>query len=355
MNQAQRVRWLAGLGACLLVAVSAVAAFSQRGPGKPLESDEGYGNNLSNPVVFAEGIGLLGLPVTNEGVADYLATGFRPTAAEMIEVDALPFDAFVDPPRCVTVDGVNVCAYPQQTESTWQAQWIDALEELELPVLAEVDWSDNLVRQSWTTRSVVRVEVVLNAPPDFPEQFPALEGYETVYLLGQGQTELQGATGAIAEYPPTIYSVCPRLTIEKIDGEGGEALYTVHDYKIADNFGVDGPGGYSAEVNVAGKLIYGFNWMLRNDSVPAAEDQEGWYRITFSLEDEVEYTIGDEPYTVECNTLLTSLNIDDVEGDNILYAPQLDPSGASTSIDIYIFPNRKGGNRDNNPAKGKNK
>ena len=41
----------------------------------------------------------------------------------------------------------------------------------------------------------------------------------------------------------------------------------------------DGPGYYSAEINVKGKVIYGMLWDLKK-----AGDGPGTYRITFSFD-----------------------------------------------------------------------
>jgi len=43
----------------------------------------------------------------------------------------------------------------------------------------------------------------------------------------------------------------------------------------------DGPGFYNAEVNVKGKVIYGYTWNVRKDNEDA-----GYYRITFSFDNE---------------------------------------------------------------------
>ena len=61
-----------------------------------------------------------------------------------------------------------------------------------------------------------------------------------------------------------------------------------------------GPGYYSAEINVAGKLVYGYNWFLRNLAIP---DKTGWYLISFYLEPAV--TIGTQ--SVNNGVTLTSV------------------------------------------------
>jgi hypothetical protein len=41
----------------------------------------------------------------------------------------------------------------------------------------------------------------------------------------------------------------------------------------------DGRGYYNAEINVQGKIVYGYNWSVRSPNQGA-----GYYRITFSLD-----------------------------------------------------------------------
>jgi hypothetical protein len=56
--------------------------------------------------------------------------------------------------------------------------------------------------------------------------------------------------------------------------------------------GGDGPGYYSAEINVKGKVIYGYTWNVRrlHDDTPVPPDTSpnaaGDYRITFSFDAE---------------------------------------------------------------------
>ena len=45
----------------------------------------------------------------------------------------------------------------------------------------------------------------------------------------------------------------------------------------------DGPGSYGAELNVGGKIVYGFVW--RTTDLTAGE-----YRLTFSLDNDAEFT-----------------------------------------------------------------
>ncbi|HEX5818118.1 MAG TPA: hypothetical protein VFY20_04525, partial [Gemmatimonadales bacterium] len=87
--------------------------------------------------------------------------------------------------------------------------------------------------------------------------------------------------------PPTIFSATARLTIQKLESQGGAVACTYFDGSTADKFGNDGPGFYGAEVNVSGKVMYGYNWML-NRTLPtscAGQDKAGWWRLTFWVDD----------------------------------------------------------------------
>ena len=213
------------------------------------ESTTEGGNNLSWPVVFAEGIGMSGAKVTAENeLPDYLGTGLRPTEAEGIVVDELPFfheDKVPD----------NGIYHEQQGENVWQASWADGVP---LGVRSvEASWGDNLTHQTWDTHNMIRVEVVLS-DLDIGE----LPGYVMTYLSGQGPTEMQGTDGTIDDFVPTVYAVTPRLVVSKLDAEGNEIIETVLDQAIWDGSG-EGPGVFSAEVNVAGKVIYVYNFFIR--------------------------------------------------------------------------------------------
>jgi len=314
--------------ACLLLALclSTSLAFAKKPAPEPTET---YGNNLSLPVVFAEGIGILGLP-SAEGA------GLRGT----------PTPYLVEP---FIYDGTTY--YLQQTQNTWQAEWMNGSPNGEV---VRCDWSDNIVRQTWTETSVIRVEMVL-----FKDLVESLTGYEMSYLYGEGIEEVWGTTGFT--YPSslaTVYSINARLTIDKLDGPAGNVVGTLYDSAIYDRFGVDGPtNAYSAEINVPGKVIYGFNWDLNKFDMASIglpnEPKSGWYRLTFSLDPNANYSILDETglprsFNIPCNTIFGSLDAGDLFGTTVpevvLYQPEL-PSAQVTTLEILINPAKGGGKK----------
>lgn len=232
------------------------------------------GNNLSVPVVFAEGYGITGVPIAT---GDLSSTGLRtPSGATYA---TLP-DSFISS----TAPTVNLSngntGYCQQTEHSWMAQWSTGATS------AVADWGDNLNSQTFTANSIIRVETTLLAPT-------SMVGYN-MYLFGTGtrKDELQCTDFTNATFTQTVYSVAPRLRIWKVSGNGVVPASTeipLIDLPVAAAFGQDGPGYYRAEINVGGKLIYGYNWFLRNLNIA---DKTGWYLISFYLEPTV--TIGTE-------------------------------------------------------------
>jgi hypothetical protein len=96
---------------------------------------------------------------------------------------------------------------------------------------------------------------------------------------------MQGADGTTALFTPTIYSVMPRMIIEKLDDTSREPVYTAFDGAVHQGFGLDGPGAFNAEVNVGGKLVYGYNLNIQQVAVPSDLHKYGWWRFTFVLDD----------------------------------------------------------------------
>lgn len=281
--------------------------------------DDSYGNNLAVPAIFAEGHGMTGLLFSDD-------SGLRPRPEEQLSV----FPYF-DPLHTFLLDGVT--HFPQGTPSTWCAKVDTGSPEGEHVV---INWSDNLLNTKWTPKSVVRVENVMYANRPEP-----MNAFTMHYLTGTGTTESWGADGTT--YPSTyrtIYSNTARLKIEKITRPGGEVLPNPASFNgaVYEKYGVDGPGGYTAEVNVSGNLIYGYNWKL--NSLPGTQNEKlGWWRLTFTLDTEARYVLDGQGYYVLCNTSIDSLDPIDLAGR--FFVPTLVSSSTSV-LEIEIVKSRQG-------------
>lgn len=278
-----------------------------------------YGNCLSMPVVFAEGHGL-----TGEDPVHF--SGLRGTPG---------VEYFVEPYDATLIDGYPVYRNPSVNE--WQASWSDGLTwGGEVP--CELDWADNMTRQTWNERSQVRVEAVLFAAVD-PILHP-LTGYNMYSLGGTQLSEVfvTNTTKYLATLA-TVYSNVARLKIQKLDAQGGVPVVELYNSACYDGYFVDGPSdAFTAEVNMGGKCIYGFNWNMKE--VPLA-NKVGWYRLTLTFDAEAIYTDYDGVnHMYPRNTIMTSLNPADLYGYNdpevVLYQPTLSADGYTSTLDIYI-------------------
>jgi len=200
-----------------------------------------------------------------------------------------------------------------------------------------IDWGDNLESVDWYTRSQVRTEIVLFQDLTETEQ---MTEYAMRHTSGWGIDEVHGLEFNLTEGIPqlgpgtraTVYSHCARLTIQKllvdrsdssladliwVPGEGWtepaedpenpglpypDDLVNPPIFNDTVYQGGDGPGYYSAEINVKGRIIYGYTWNVRklNDTINGGE-AAGDYRITFSFDE----TCGTDPETslpVQLNT-----------------------------------------------------
>ena len=238
---------------------------------------EGVGSNLSVPVIFAEGVGLTGQPVTTE-------TGLRPGATEtIIGTPAADGSAtFWDAGNVADCPVGAPVYYCQHGPNTWRAEWQDG--SAGAPVPAQLDWGDNLESHTFNTHTPLRIEVALYGPS-------TLSGFNMPYVLGSGVDEMRGTDGTTAAMLPTVYSSTPRLVIEKLDNDTydpttgtGSVIHEVFSGAVFEAYGNDGPGYYRAEVNVAGKVIYGYQLDIRNAAFPGDAHKYGWYRLTFLLD-----------------------------------------------------------------------
>jgi hypothetical protein len=305
--------------------------------------EEAAGNNLSYPVIWSEGI----------------SKTLRGTYGEANLIEA----------EIVYVDGEPV--YPQQAESTWQAESLDASGN---PVVVNwIDWGDNLESVDWYTRSMVRTEVVLIKDLATP-----MEQFEMKHISGWGIDELWGTTGEVLDSDQaTVYSHGARLTIQKLGverddeqldtliwepGEGwtepaGTAVNLINEpiYNMAVHEGGDGPGYYSAEINVKGKVIFGYTWNVRNLNDPTDGTAAGDYRITFSLDETFDgtdlNTFFEEKVTEilmpieEEGVALEAVTLEDEGGSSPEGGgeAQIDFTNNLTYIDIRILERESGG------------
>jgi len=249
---------------------SSEVSATARGPKTPVGGhDEGFGNNLSVPVVFANGYGITGEQIQDPPavpVWEEYSAGLRPTATDISRLASLgePFPYF-DPTKTISIGGVEY--YTQATTSTWQAEWDDGSG---VPQHVKAAWGDNLVSAPLRTTQMIRVETVLTQ-----DNATDMKGYLMQSLYGSMRNEVFGTDGSEMIYPERmVFSPNARLTVEQLDANGNPVT-TTYDMAIYESFGIEGPGGYASEINGKGSLTYGYNWK------PAAA---GAWRITFSLD-----------------------------------------------------------------------
>ncbi|PLX99617.1 MAG: hypothetical protein C0623_08955 [Desulfuromonas sp.] len=280
-------------------------------PGSGIWRVEGLGNNLSVPILFSEGRGLSGLVVTEtdteypifentglrtptvvkiDGEAVYTdpAMIFDDAVAGEITTQPLLFEDDLIPAfDMTTMSFTGEEAYAQGTDSIWQADWLDGVNETQY---VNAKWGDNITGHQWTVnQDVLRVEVNLtqDITPD------TMTGFDMISLFGGKYAEFMGATGAASEATSrVVYSPHARLQIEKMDHNSADPPATwdgigvvgepLHDHAVWENyFTADSESTFrfGAEINGAGSLTYGYVWMVKNDQV-----QPGWYRLTLRFD-----------------------------------------------------------------------
>lgn len=319
-----------------ILTVLLVVTLTAFGQGKGKVSNEAEeptaGNNLSYPVVWADANytkalrGTPGmLPITNG--AWWWWWGVIPggEGAEDVPLSCAPDpdnNAFCDDGIIgTTTGGIPGEGYPadalrkvylqKDLGNTWQAETHTVPEGASI-VIDWIDWSDSLEAKDWSLSSQVRVEHVLYSVAKGGLQ------YFMRHTSGWGTDEVHGISvdpvwGTIDLFYhndlPTLYSACARLTIQSLNVSRDDPLVETLTWDPVSHQWVgsvikapifndavyeaaDGPGYYNAEINVKGKIIYGYTWNVKNLNQGVAD-----YRITFSF-DSVGCTAPD-------NTLIT--------------------------------------------------
>jgi hypothetical protein len=376
---------------------------TDHGGGEP-DTTETAGNNLSYPVIWSEGVektlqGTFG--VTELGTNwVYSWEGDDPNTVEIEEYITKPYDpdnpnfyddAIYDPNNPNFYDDIKdgqfnlgnipgegwIKAYPQKDPAnTWQAASgtpaeFGVAEENGTLIVDRIDWGDNLESVDWYTRSQVRTEVVL-----FKDLVTPVLDYEMRYISGWGIDEVHGL-GVEPNGEPilgegmeaTVYSNNARFTIQKLNVDRDDPLLNSLEWSPGQGWtesgeddlinpaifnsavyeGGDGPGYYSAEINVKGRIIYGYTW-----NVGQLNEGAGYYRLTFSF-DELTGT------SSELNTFFnedTSILVPEEETEVVMLAEESDDGGSSpggggvakidfannlTYIDINILERSGGG------------
>lgn len=230
-----------------------------------------FGNNFAAALIFADGYGITGLLLdvnkawteNNLSAIDY-NTGLRPFSTETLA--AFPnFNEFTT----FVLGGVTY--YKQKTSSTWQGEWKNG-KDTEHNVTAK--WGDNLISQSLTVDSVIRVEMVLSEALSTP-----MTSYKMVSLYGANETEIYGTDKTTYENNTSfVFDANAHLTIQKVE-DNGTLETPLYDQTLWTG---DGPGFFAAEINVAGNFTYGFVWNVKDTNT--TYPKTGTWRITFSLD-----------------------------------------------------------------------
>lgn len=231
------------------ILISAQGVFA-KGPGNG-EDTTSYGNNLSYPVVFAEGFGLSGLEITTEGTNTGLRTDGLDPKEFFIDIENVEDTKVLD----------DVTYYLQNSESHWEAEWLNGEYLANIPVI--IDWSDNLFSTSWSENAIVRVEHVLSTNLTTPMNGYMMTSF-TQRIDKQKTLEIQGTNSySVAQITEArVFSSYAVLIIEKLD-DLGNVIHTHYE------------GEAGAEINASGQVIYGYNWKI--------DDGAGQYRITFII------------------------------------------------------------------------
>ena len=272
--------------------------------------DETGGNNLSFPVIFADG-GSKVLPGTMEaysleGVWWYV-WGENPIDPQAPLYSCEPSEedenlcSDGNPPG----DGNSIVykAYVQKDlKNVWQAYNapVPAGETLNVDW---VDWGDNLESVAWKINSKVRTEMVLYEDIDSVTQFSMRHvdswGIDEVHGL---QTTLDDEVIYGPGTQATVFTPNARFTIQKLNYKSSsidpsrliwipETGWTEKQSEKVDiinesifNQAVseagDGPEFFNAEINVKGKIMFGYTW-----DVGDMNQGQGYYRITFSFDE----------------------------------------------------------------------
>lgn len=106
----------------------------------------------------------------------------------------------------------------------------------------------------------------------------------------------------------------------------------------------DGPGYYNAEINIKGKLIYGYTWDVKKTNNGA-----GTYRITFSFDAMGPATTLNTFFDGNTQILLPEEIVEGIviaaEDESKGGTAYIDTANNLTYIDVVILPGKSGGSK----------
>ncbi len=326
------------------------------GGGGHSDDGETAGNNLSFPVIFADG-GTKVLPgtmeaYTLEGVWWYV-WGEDPIDPQAPLYSCKPSNEGNG--KCedgsTPGDGVSTVykAYIQKDiHNTWQAYNapVPAGETLNVDW---IDWGDNLESIAWKINSKVRTEVVLIQDIDSVTQFSMRHvdswGIDEVHGL---QTTLEDEPVYAAGTQATVFTPKARFTIQKLNyskssiepsrliwvpatgwtetESGNFDIINEPIFNQAVSEAGDGPAFYNAEINVKGKIMFGYTW-----DVNSLNEGEGYYRLTFSF-DEGDAAIGTAKFDEFTQIVAPSEEEESTEEAKVTETAEGGPGGGGVAV-----------------------
>jgi len=316
--------------------------------------EESVGANLSFPVIWSEGVKKV-LRTPPAGTVD----GVKLAGSWWYVWGEDPIDPQAPLYSCNPLVAGTTCygtatdvykAYLQKDANNyWEAYNATADGQLNVDW---IDWGDNLESVDWRITSKVRTEVVL-----YEDLTTKVLQYAMRHVSGWGSDEMHGLQTKMngdIEYGPgmqaTVYSPHARLTIQKLTSTTPNLSWDAASHKWTGDVGApvfnkavweaaDGPGYYNAEVNIKGKVIYGYTW-----DVKKANQGAGVYRITFSFDEQAGQVSGKLNTRFDGSTQIMYPDAEGEEGEAVISAAsvivprvaQKDVANNLTYIDINI-------------------
>lgn len=284
--------------AAVMVPAAALAAGGKppgKGSGRGGGETTAFANNLSNPVVFASNVGILGVEA-NSDLWDAAWTGVRvpPTQAGVF-----------NQPTTFTLPTGNVTVWPQAMEgNSWQATWLRNPTVATFGTIA--DWGDNILGsnatvKSFATNTAIRVEVKLTPTTASAPTFDANAIYMPMVNNGlSGSAEKWAAaqdtmatiSGATSPVTTTVFTGGAYIELAKVTDKAGTTVdegFKARTYPVSVTFvstetetggstGGVAPMRLSGELNASGTVVYGLN--LFPAQIPMTA---GYYRLTFGI------------------------------------------------------------------------